>query len=481
MEEQKLKNDKNYKKQEQKNAIYVSSSKTHQKNELDCMKQKNKFNVGNKNKLSNLNFIQYNHYNNNSFKDTIRDNKYFNSNGNIGYFNDNKTENNILRSKEDDKYFLAGANSPKFTSFYFKSKNKNFRRKKENNPFSFISNNIQEFSKEIINNTSKVNKNKEILQKIREKYIKTIYEKINSILFNEKLDFLCSFYGSSISGLSIENSDVDILVKLKKSKNDNDFNYIRKVMDIIVYNLRKSNINYISNIFPIYTASVPVIKLECNLCKDETFTLEVNEILKNYELNYDEITNLSFDITFFEVEKEDNKIPSELMIDYIKECIIIYPKIVDIIYILKRFLFNRKLNRSYEGGISSYSLFLLTLAFIKYFENNYDMPIGSILIEYLNYYSNFDFYSSIIQPYQNDKNEIYRKNDNNSILYKYNLNIIDPITGSNVSKSTFKMDQIKNTFKEGLNIIIGNLYKINKEVDDGKNKRILDNFFEDTN
>ena len=50
-----------------------------------------------------------------------------------------------------------------------------------------------------------------------------------------------------------------------------------------------------------------------------------------------------------------------------------------------------------------------------------------------------------------------------------------------MSKSTFKMDQIKNTFKEGLNIIIGNLYKINKEVDDGKNKRILDNFFEDTN
>ena len=498
MEEQKLKNEKNYKKQEQKNPIYLSSSKTHQKNELDCMKQKNKFNVGNKNKLSNHNFIQYNHSEiltehtssmvqrklinnyNNSFKDKVIDNKYFNNNGNIGYFNDNKTENNILRSKEDDKYFLAGANSPKFTSFYFKSKNRNFRRKQENNPYSFISNNIQEFSKEIIDNTSKVNKNKEILQKIREKYIKTIYEKINSILFNEKLNFLCSFYGSSISGLSIENSDVDIMVKLKKDKNDNNFNYIRKVMDIIVYNLGKSNINYISNIFPIYTASVPVIKLECNLCKDETFSLEVNEIIKNYELNYDEITNLSFDITFFEVEKEENKIPSELMIDYIKECIIIYPKIVDIIYILKRFLFNRKLNRSYEGGISSYSLFLLTLAFIKYFENNYDMPIGSILIEYLNYYSNFDFYSSIIQPYKNDINEIYIKNDNNSILYKYNLNIIDPITGSNVSKSTCKMDQIKNTFKEGLNIIIGNLYKINKDNNNGKNKKILDNFFEDT-
>jgi len=481
MEEQKLKNENNYKKQEQKKNIYLSSTKVHQKNELDCMKKKNKFNVGNINKLSKNNYAQYDNNNyTNSFNNKELDNKYFNNNGNIGYFNDNRTENNILRSKEDDKYFLAGANSPKFTSFYFKSKNRNFRRKQENNAYSFISNNIQEFSKEIINNTSKVNQNKEILQKIREKYIKEIYEKINSILFNEKLDFLCSFYGSSISGLSIENSDIDIMVKLKKDKNDKNYNYIRKIMDIIVYNLRKSNINYISNIFPIYTASVPVIKLECNLCNDKAFAFEVNEVIKKYELSYDEITNLFFDITFFEVEKEENRIPSELMIDYIKECIIIYPKIIDIIYILKRFLFNKKLNRSYEGGISSYSLFLLTLAFIKYFKNNYDMPIGSILIEYLNYYSNFDFCSSIIQPSKNDANEIYIKNDNNSILYKYNLNIIDPITGSNVSKSTFKMDQIKNTFKEGLNIIIGNLYKISKDDNNGKSKQILDNFFGDT-
>ena len=42
------------------------------------------------------------------------------------------------------------------------------------------------------------------------------------------------------------------------------------------------------------------------------------------------------------------------------------------------------------------------------------------------------------------------------------------------------MDQIKNTFKEGLNIIIGNLYKISKDDNNGKSKQILDNFFGDT-
>ncbi len=173
------------------------------------------------------------------------------------------------------------------------------------------------------------------------------------------------------------------------------------------------------------------------------------------------------------------------MIDYIKEALILYPQIIDIMYIMKRFLFNRKLNKSYQGGISSYSLFLLTLAFIKYFKNNYDIPIGSLLIEYLNHYSNFDFYNSAIQPNKNEEKEIYLLNDKNSIFYKYKINIIDPITGMNVAKSTFKTEQIKTAFKEGLDIIIGNLYKVNPNDNNNNEnningskikKKILDNF-----
>ena len=503
IKENKIELDTKIEKQESKNIDDKNKKKNEKiekqkniKNDFDySLKHKNKFNMGlkykNINKDNSINFIN-NENNMNYFKSKnyIKNFKQSqnqqilelnddNNNGNNGYFNQNKTESNISRSKEDDKYFLAGSNFPSFTSFNFKSnkKGRNNRNKKNKEmcPYSFLSNNISELSKEIIENTRKVNKNKEILQTIREKYIKKIYEIINIILKNKNIDFLCSFYGSSISGLSIENSDIDIMVKLKQNKTE--YNYINRIMQDVFNNLKKNNINYLTNIMPIYTASVPVIKLECDLSNDEYFSHEINNIIKSCDLSYNDITKLYFDVTFFEVENENNKIPSELMVEYIKESIILYPQIIDIIYIMKRFLFNKKLNKSYKGGISSYSLFLLTLAFIKNFKDYYNIPIGSFLIEYLYYYSNFDFYNYIIQP--NNEKEIYLKTEKN-LIYKYNLNIIDPITGINVAKNTFKIDEIKNAFKEGLNIIIGNLYKVNG-IDDNYNeskndKKILEIF-----
>ena len=482
-----------------KNEIHEKKEKYKKsKNDFEYnSKQKNKFNLTMKykninNDNSSNNYIQYDNNNNfilgNQFSFlSIKDDNYEldnNHNGNSGYFNQ-KTESNISRSKEDNKYLLAGSSSPGFTSFYFNSKKKgrNHRNKNKNNndisPYSFISNNISEFSNEIVENTIKVDKNKGILEKCRQKYIIKIYEIINIILRNEKIDFMCTFYGSSISGLAIENSDVDIMVKLKQNKTE--INYVNKIMDIIISYLKKNNINFITNIIPIYTASVPVIKLECDLSNDESFGKEINNIIKSCDLSYNDISKLFFDITFFEVENEKNTIPSELMVYYIKESINLYPQITDIIYIMKRFLFNRKLNKSYQGGISSYSLFLLTLAFIKYFKNNYDIsiPIGSLLIEYLNYYSNFNFYISEIQPSKNDEKEIFTINENNS-LYKYNINIIDPITGINVAKSTFKIEEIQKAFKEGLDIIISNLYKVNND-DSINNKKILDLFLSKIN
>ena len=468
---------------EEKKNSNENNDKEKNKTELSS-KQKNKFNIGAKfNKIhlenDNNNFIQSNDNNQFNLKSDKKEILELENshNGNNGHFNPSKTESNISRSKENNKYLLAGTNSPQFTSFYFKSKKKgrNHRKKHSDDikPYSFISNNISELSNEIIENTTKVNENKKILQKLREKYIKKIYEKINIILYNEKIDFLCSFYGSSISGLSIENSDIDIMVKLKQ--NQNEINYIYRIMDILIANLKNSDINYITNIVPIKTASVPVIKLECDLSTDELFSNEINNLINSCHLNYNEITKLFFDITFFEVENEKNKIPSELMIDYIKETLILFPQIIDIIYIMKRFLFNKKLNKSYQGGISSYSLFLLILAFIKYYKSNYDIPLGSLLIEFLYYYSNFNFYDYEILPNKNDENEIFILNEKNSI-YKYNINIKDPITGINVAKSTFKIEEIKNAFKEGYNIIIGNLYKINRNNESENNKKIIDNF-----
>ena len=162
------------------------------------------------------------------------------------------------------------------------------------------------------------------------------------------------------------------------------------------------------------------------------------------------------------------------MIDYIKECTLTYPQIFDIVYIMKRFLYNKKLNKSYQGGISSYSLFLMTLAFIKLYKNNYDIPIGSLFIEYLYFYSNFNFYNTLIQP--SKENNIFENIENN--LQKCSLNIIDPITELNVAKSTFKIDQVQNAFREGFDNISNNLLEINLMGDNShQDKKILDEFF----
>jgi len=456
-------------KKEEKESEKENSDKKNNKTEYLLSKQKNKFNMGMKLKKlmkDNTNLI-------------IPKNFHPRDNSNINL-------NNITSGNLNSKNFLKGTNLPHFTSFNFQSKKKrNYRNKNNINnnsnnmnifPYNFVSKNIIEFSQEIIDNTIKVNKNKKLLQQIREKYIKKIYENINIFLRNIKVEFMCAFYGSSVSGLSIENSDIDIMVKLRK--NYDNKNYIKNIMEILVENLKKSELNYIININPILSASVPVIKLDCDLCNDESFFKEINNLMNKYNINYNDISKLYFDITFFETSNELEKIPSELMIDYIKECLMLYPQIYDIVYIMKKFLFNKKLNKSYQGGISSYSLFLLTLAFIKSNKNNFDIPIGSLFIEFLNFYSNFDFYDTLIKP--NEENNIFENFENNQ---KFHLNIIDPITGLNVAKSTFKMDSIQMAFREGLDIICSNLFEknINNEINNINNtqehKKILDNFF----
>ena len=424
-------------------------------------KQKNKFNMGIK------------------IKKLIKDNSNLiipkNFHPQNQNYNLNLSKNNSEQNKNN---FLIGSNYPRFTSFNFHSKKKRTYRNNHfiyNNNNNYIPKNIIQLSQEIIDNTIKVNNNKKILQQIREKYIKKIYENINIILRNSKVEFQCAFYGSSISGLSIENSDVDIMVKLRK--NSNEKNYINEIMNILVENLQKSDLKYIKNIFPISSASVPVIKLNCDFSDTPLFFEELNSILiknNNISINYNDINKLYFDITFFLTENELEKIPSELMIDYIKECTLNYPQIFDIVYIMKRFLFNKKLNKSYQGGISSYSLFLMTLAFIKLYKNNYDIPIGSLFIEYLYFYSNFNFYNTLIQP--SKENNIFENIENN--LQKCSLNIIDPITELNVAKSTFKIDQVQNAFREGFDNISNNLLEINLMGDNShQDKKILDEFF----
>jgi non-canonical poly(A) RNA polymerase PAPD5/7 len=70
-----------------------------------------------------------------------------------------------------------------------------------------------------------------------------------------------------------------------------------------------------------------------------------------------------------------------------------FPFMRPLIYVLKYFLRQRKLNESYTGGISSFLLFNLLFSYIQFFvkENEKkEWTLGNLLVGFLQFYA-FDF------------------------------------------------------------------------------------------
>jgi DNA polymerase sigma len=164
---------------------------------------------------------------------------------------------------------------------------------------------------------------------------------------------------------------------------------------------------------------------------------------------------LNFDFTFLEVDDidKDQIIPSQKIIKFIKDSIIIYPNIKPIILILKRYMQIQKLNSSYHGGISSFSLFLLLASYNKQLFNenklldknkDFENLLGQILYGFFMFYSNFNFEIHSIDLNKNNPFILLEE------FNESNITLIDPITGLNAAKSTFKLDQIKFAFNNAI-------------------------------
>ena len=320
-------------------------------------------------------------------------------------------------------------------------------------------------TEEIVSHEEKITNNLKLL----EKYRNIIYEKIKNVIENvlNKNNFEWKFinYGSHETGLSIECSDIDILIKFCKKDNINNIfinnqQNIEEILSLLYneLNLEKEKLN-IYQINPISTASVPVLKIKINL--EKIIPNEIQKKIKeNYIFNFEEdILLLNFDFTFQEVENMyiDIKIPSLEIIPVIKEILFIYKAIKPIILILKRFMKINILNSSFHGGLSSYSLFLLLYAYIKtmFIPNN---SIGHYLYGFFEFYSNFNFGIYLINPILDCPFMILDE------LHESGMMLIDPITSLNVAKSTFRIDQIKSVFTKGM-IILRNIFLTNNGKD----------------
>ena len=337
-----------------------------------------------------------------------------------------------------------------------------------------------------LNNYIKVtNNNISLLKNIQEENLKKLEYFLQEKL-GDNYDIKFGHYGSFFTELNIEGSDLDILIYYKKKKEENDI-----IKDILM--ILKEYLPKIDNITPILTASVPVIKLQIDI-KNEIKELKLKQTSYFEE---DDLNKIKIDITFTENEKEF--LNSQNTVNYIKTSVQDFPQIKPMLQILKRYFKIMGMNKSYTGGLCSYSLFLLVLSFCKcnkqclspikllyyFMENftyfdycNYCIDVKSENCYILKEKEKIEFNLENIEKSISEENSSF---DTNYDLYeKEEIFIVDPISNNNVSKSSFRVDEIILTFRKGFNLLYyeGWCYDCYNNNTISKDNKIIENINE---
>lgn len=147
--------------------------------------------------------------------------------------------------------------------------------------------------------------------------------------------------------------------------------------------------------------------------KAELSKIQGSNTFKNYKFNVNELRRMKIDLTFID-SRSTNKDSMSKAVEFTRNSTIIYPEIKPLMRFLKRLLHVYKLNNSFNGmivlklgGLASFSLFLLILAFVKIYRINFNnrntmipntsFNLGKLLTEFLVYYGTYhDFGSTLI-------------------------------------------------------------------------------------
>ena len=297
-----------------------------------------------------------------------------------------------------------------------------------------LNDDINNFDKDMESLLIIIRKIKNEIQYHFELIIKNIYDN------NSKLEI----YGSSLYQLDIESSDLDLGISTKSNLS---------LDSLVRYLSNNNNNNQYLNINYIYTASIPIIKLEVDYLKldnDKLNNLYKSLINNNYYkicINkniYKEFNIIKVDISLKSINHNQ--------INFIKKGINDFPQIKPLIKIIKKLLIFKNMNNSYKGGMSSYCLFLIIYSYLK-LNQNYDVNnnnnYSTLLMGFLYHYIKcIDFKYTIIDP----------SLDNPFIIYNYIIEIIptiiDPVTMNNAGKIIFRIMDVVNSLKEIYNDIL---------------------------
>ncbi|XP_037283477.1 terminal nucleotidyltransferase 4B isoform X1 [Rhipicephalus microplus] len=221
-------------------------------------------------------------------------------------------------------------------------------------------------------------------------------------------------FGSFRTGLYLPTSDIDVVV-------------LGKWETLPMWTLEKALLSHgiaePQSIKVLDKASVPIVKLT------------------------DAKTTVKVDISF----NMNNGVKSARLIQSFKEQ---FPALPKLVLVLKQFLLQRDLNEVFTGGISSYSLILMTVSFLQLHPRGGDAPspnLGTLLLEFFDLYGkHFNYFVTGIRI--KDGGAYIRKEEmlrDAADSYRPSILCIeDPLTpGNDIGRSSYGALTVKKAFE----------------------------------
>ncbi|XP_039297324.1 terminal nucleotidyltransferase 4B-like [Nilaparvata lugens] len=246
---------------------------------------------------------------------------------------------------------------------------------------------------------------------IRMSVVKQIKEIIKQLWPFAKVEV----FGSFRTGLYLPTSDIDLVVI-----GDWKTLPLRTLQDALL----KNNICDENHVKVLDKASVPIVKLT------------------------DKRTDIKVDISF----NMSNGVRSAQLIQYYKKR---FPSLAKLVLVLKQFLLERDLNEVFTGGISSYSLILMTISFLQLHRRaDAHLPnanLGVLLVEFFELYGRqFNYLKTAIRVKENGT-YISKEVLSNEMVDGHRpsiLSIEDPLTpGNDIGRGSYGALQVKQAFE----------------------------------
>ncbi|XP_014236265.1 non-canonical poly(A) RNA polymerase PAPD5-like isoform X1 [Trichogramma pretiosum] len=268
-----------------------------------------------------------------------------------------------------------------------------------------------------------------------------VIKRIEKVIYDLWPESQVEIFGSFRTGLYLPTSDIDIVV-------------IGLWTNLPLHTLERAlideNIVEPSFVKVLDRASVPIVKL------------------------VDKESEIKVDISF----NMNNGVKSAELIKVFK-CQ--YPALEKLVMVLKQFLLQRDLNEVFTGGISSYSLILMTISFLQLHPrnnvNNPDVNLGVLLIEFFELYGKkFNYVKTGIRV-KGGGTYISKEEVQKDMVDGYRPSLLcieDPLTpGNDIGRSSYGALYVKESFEWAYNVLSQAVNPLNTLVNDANKQSIL--------